>query len=362
MSVISTQQVIAGYKVGATWGTEVQVVVGSTGVNLYASQIQVSGGFADFLSRDFGQSGKRSNNARLQADFNVNITCDMTYGQGWLGLLAAFLGTESTPAEQTGSQADYLETIDFADSIDGKFITLAYTIETDRVIAFPSLKVVGVTIQQAINAAGTVSFRCIADRCIVSSTTSYANLSGLTTYNYETCTMGGTNHYARFDVYSTSVALTNADDRTILGYTLTLNRPFQPKRGLRGANTAYTLEPIQVGFVDCTLQLQHNELDNASFDIFGEYTTPAFKMAEIFLDGSVIGTTVNRSLKFQFPYMKIKGAIPPGHDVANNNSQFQPTATFDLLKAPAAPSGMSSVTDICRVTSIGPTRSTKWLA
>src|SRR5689334_11604557 len=113
MATITSNNVVAALKKGSTWGTEVIV---TSGVYLYASSIQLSGGFADFLARDFGQSGKRTSQARLQADFNVTITCDLTYGQGWLALFASLMGTESTPAEVTGAQGDYLDNIDLADT------------------------------------------------------------------------------------------------------------------------------------------------------------------------------------------------------------------------------------------------------
>lgn len=360
MSVITTNNVVAGLKKASTWGTEGDIT--SSGINLYASTIAISGGFADFLPRDFGQSGKRSNNARLQADFNVTITCDWTYGQAHLALLASVMGTESSPSETTGGEADYSTNHDVADSTTGIYWTLVYNIETDRVIAIPALKVTGFTLTQAINGAGTITFQCVADRVIESSANTVAEITALTDYGYETAVLGGTNHYFRIDSYSTVSALTNADDKTITSYTLSISRPHQPIRGLRGADTGYTKEPLQVGPIDATLSVTMSELDNASYDILAEFFTPAFKQAELFIDGSAIGAGVNRSFKWQFPYLKFTGAFPAGHDIPNNASLLQPVATYHLLKAPAAPSGMAGVTDLARLVSIGPTRSTKWTA
>lgn len=359
MSVITYNDVIAGIVKGTTWGSEGDVTSG--GINLYASSISLGGGFADFLSRDFGQGGKRTNNARLAHDCNVAITCDNTYGQGWLALFAGFMGTESSPAEQTASQADYLVTIDMADA-PTIYWTLGFSIESDRTISIYSMKVQSISFAQDINGAGSWTFNCMADTIREGSANTVAEIAALTDYTYETCIMGGTNHYFRIDAYSAGTALTNADDKTILGVTMNITRPMQPKRGLRGANTPYTLQPLQIGPIDATLEVKFNELNNASWDILGDYLSPSFKMAELFMDGSVIGTTVNRSLKFQFPYLKIKGAIPSGHDVKSNNGMNEPIVVYDMLKAPAAPSGMSGVTDLLRLTSIGPTRSTKWTA
>lgn len=364
MSEITTKDVVAGLKKGATWGTEGDITSG--GINLFASAITMGGGFADIVRSDFGGGGKRTNNARGAADFTVSITCDLTYGQAWLALLAGLMGTESSPVEQTGSQADYLGYYDMADSNNGIFWTLCYNIETDRVVSFPSLKPISCVINLNNNQKDSVTFQCIADTIIESSQNTVAEVTALTDYEYELATATtSANQYFRLDSYSASVALTNADDKAIISASISLSRPTPPRpRGLRAALTPYTLEPLQVGDLEGVLTLTHSTLDNASgsIDMFGQWTTPTFLMAEYFRDGSLIGSTVKRSLKFQMPYLKVKGAVPGGHDVANSASYFTPSISYDMLKAPAAPSGMSGVTDLLRVTSIGPTRSTKWTA
>lgn len=160
MAIISTEKVIAGFKKATTWGTEVAI---TSGKYLYCSQISLSGGDEDFFPRDTGLAGVRSSIARLARNVNVSITCDKTYSQAWLGLVAGCLGTESTPSETTASQGDYAETIDVAASTADIFYSFCFNIETDRVIALPSLKITGFTIEQAINGAGTVTIQGIAD-------------------------------------------------------------------------------------------------------------------------------------------------------------------------------------------------------
>lgn len=359
MANITFNNVYASLKKGSTWGTEVIV---TSGINLYASAITLSGGFADFLTRDFGQGGKRTNNARLANTSDVTITCDLTYGQGWMTLLSGFLGTESVPAETTVGESDYGGNFDMADSTNGLFWTLAYLIETDRVMVIPSLKVVSCTITIDINGAGSVSFQCMADRIIESSTSTAANVSGNTAYPHETATYGGTNHYFRIHDYSTGSSLSSTHDKEISGFVINMARPHQRRYGLRGANTAYTLEPLQLGPIDATCQVKFTELQNSSYDIFGDWLSPGFKMAEAFIDGSAINAGVNRSFKLQLPYLKIKGQLPPGHDVQSNNGLFLPQATYDMLKAAAAPSGMSGVTDLIRVVAKWEDRTAKWQA
>lgn len=363
MSEITTKDVVAGLKKGATWGTEGDIT--SSGINLFASAITIGGGFADIVRSDFGGGGKRTNNARGAADFTVSITCDLAYGQGWLALFAGLMGTESSPAEQTGSQADYLTTFDPADSNSGIFWTLCYNIESDRVIAFPSLKPISCVINLNNNQKDSVTFQCIADSIIESSQNTVAEVTALTDYEYELATATtSANQYFRLDTYA-NAPLTSGDDKAIISASISLSRPTPPRpRGLRAALTPYTLEPLQVGDLEGVLTVTHSTLDNAStsIDMLSQWLTPAFLMAEYFRDGSLIGSTVKRSLKFQFPYLKVKGGFPSGHDVANSASYFTPSISYDMLKASSAPSGMSGVTDLLRVTSIGPTRSTKWTA
>lgn len=359
MSTISFNNVVAGIVKGTTWGTEADITSG--GINLYASSISFSGGYADIIARDFGQGGFLSSLARGEGQFDCTITCDITYGQGWLALLSGFLGTESTPAEQTASQADYLVNFDFADAPD-IFWTLGFSIESDRTISIPSLKVANVKITGNINQAMSVTFGCIIDTITEGSANTVAEITALTDYAYETAVIAGANHYFRVDSYSTGTALTSADNKAITGFDLTLTREMARKFALRGASTGFTMNPKQFGLTRGRLVVNFSELENSSWDILGEWLSPGYKMAELFFDGTAIASGVNRSIKLQFPYMYFAGQFPGGHDVTSNQGEFLPTATYELLKASAAPSGMSGVTTLMRAVSIQPTRSTKWTA
>ncbi len=357
MAVQTTRDVYAALVKGSTWGTEADVISG--GVNLFASAITLNAVWQEAASRDFGQGGKLTDMRRLALDVSGTITCDTTYGQGWLTLFAGFMGTESSPAEQTASQTDYLVNIDLADSNFGLYYTLAYSIESDRTISLYSLKVTGVTFNWGVNSQGSVSFTFIADRAVEGSANTVAEIVALTDYTYEEATLGGANHYFRIDSYSVGSALTNSDDKTITAISFGLQRSMSPRFGLRGASTRYTMEPIDQ-LTRGTLTVTMTELDNATYDMLTDWTTPSKKMAEFFIDGDQIGSGVNSSLKFQFPYLQVNGALPTHHDVPNNSTLRNPSITYHMLKAPAAPSGMTGVTDLMRLAEIHRTRSTKW--
>jgi len=355
----STGSIYCGCKKGSTWGTEVQVT--STGATaLMPSALSMSDAFADFLPRDVGRGPKRTSQARLQNDCSFSISFDTTYASnGWLVLLSAFMGTESAPAETTVGQADYSSNFDVADSTYGLFWSLAWTIESNRVLAVPSFKPVSFTYTHAVNGAGTITFQCVGDRLIESSTTTYGNLSGLTAYTYETATLGGTNHYFRMNSAS-GAGLSSSNNYTAIGWTLSMTRPHQPLFGLRGANTQYTLEPRQQGPMDGTLKLDFTEVDDATLDMFNQWSAATLLKAEIFYDGSVIASGVNRSVKWQMPKLQATGAMPTGHDWQNNNSLMLPSLTYRMLKATSAPTGMTGVTDLLRVVPIWETKTSKW--
>lgn len=359
MAEITTNQVVAGLKKGSTFGTEGDIT--SAGIYLYASRITVNGGFGDFRPRDVGLAGKKTSIARLAFNATVQVVCDLTYGQGWLALFAGLMGTESTPTEITGGQTDYSINIDLADTAD-IYWTLGYSIEDDRTISIYSLKINSATIQLDINSPGTVTFSGIADRVVEGSANTVAEISALTKYAYESVTLGGANHYFRIDAYSAGTALTNADDKTIQGVTISLSRPYQPRFGLRAANTPYTMNPLQLGDIQGALTVRHVGLDNATYDMLTQYTAKSALMAEFFYDGAQIGSGVNSSNKWQFPLLNPMGQFPRGHDLAGNNQYFNTEITYEMLKTTAAPAGMSGVTDYLRLVDIHRTRSTKWTA
>lgn len=355
MSDFATKNCHGGLKKGSAWHTEGDIT--SSGIYLFSSQISVSGGFEDFRPRDAGRSGKRTSQNRLRHNCRVKTTHDITYGQGWHALLAGFMGTESTPAEQTASQGDYLTTFDLADD-PSIFWTLCYMRDTSSVAMIRSWKISSIEMMLQENGVGTVSFDGIGDLWSDSSSNTAAEIQALTQYNYESAPWGGgANHYYRINTAS-GAGLSSSDNQDVISVKLSLNRNLKDRFGFRGTNTPYTKEPYQPGDIDGSLTVKYL---GTTYDAYTDYVSKPYKKAEIFFDGSVIGTTINRSEKMQFPYMQADGAIPRGYDMPNNASLVDPEITYTLLKG-TAPTGMTGVTDYYRHTSIGPTRSTKWTA
>lgn len=361
MAAITTNDVIVSFKKGVTWGTAVAV---SSGMRLRCSQLSISGGFEEFLSRDIGFGKKLQETIKTIFNGNITVTCDLTYNQPWMALLASIMGTESTPAETTVGQADYSRTLDLANTtFGGNFWSMAYIMEDATYLAeLPSVKFNSFTIQSDSNNVGTVTFSGVFDKMVVTSTTStYANVTGVAaTAPYEAAVLGGANHYFRMNANSGS-ALSSSNDFQIENYSFSITRPTRPQHVLRGANSKYIIEPKEIDRIDGSLTVRFGEIARGSFDLLLNWLNGTFLKAELFFDGSQIGTGVNRSQKFQFPYLQCLPALPSGYDVPNNNSLMTPTHGFRMLAATAAPAGMTSVTDYMRATIIDQ-RATKWTA
>ena len=353
MATISVNEVDICIDKAATWGTAVDLT--TAGRLIHASNWSVTGAFDEFSQNDIGFDNFRTEVERLGFNLDVSMTCDLSYHGQWLMILASIMGTSTaSPAETTGGQGDYLHVIDLASNNKGKFMTAAWSVEDDYVLEIPSIKWHTFTIESNANGVGTFSAQGIGDRLVdnASASNTYAEITAETYPTYQACVLGGTNHYMRFDDYSTTTALTNADDKNILNYKLTIARPMQKRFTLRGANSPYSLEPLQLNKTTGEFQFQMSEIDNAQIDGIVDWLAQQKVMSELFFDGAQIGTGVNTSIKIQLPYMEHKGTMPTGYDVPSSNTLMQPTFMFNLLKATTAPSGMSGVTNYARINTI----------
>ena len=353
----STNQVKAALK-KTTWGVEGDITSG--GIFLFASNITVSGGYETVYPRDFGTSGKRTIQRRTRAAFNMTITCESTFGQGWLALLAGLMGTESTPSETTVGQSDYLRTIDLAD-YPSVVWTLVYSVETDKTRCIPSLKITSASFAGDAAGVGTWTFQGIGHSFIESSANTVAEIAALSTYTYDQAIVGGGGHYFRYGAYSTGTALNSGNNIPILNVGITLERPLQGQHALQGANSFFVTEPLQLGDTMGSVTFRLPTLDSSVADLMADWYSAPYKMAEFYYDGTQIGSGTNHSVKIQLPYLQSPGELAGGQDVPGNNQFFNPAINLSMLKASAAPSGMTGVTDYLRVTSTDK-RSTKWTA
>lgn len=342
MASISTPEVDAIIRLGSTWGTAVAVDTVTAGQSIHLSQLSITDGFEEFQPRDIGFDNFVTKITRMKRSVGVNITCDLAYHGAWLFILACIMGGDSV----SGSTPEYTHTMDLTSNNNGKFTTMAFKVEDDYALEMPSIKWTSFTIQSDANGVGTFSAQGIADRIVdnASVVNTITKINAASYPTYDAAVLGGTNHYFRTNTASGS-GLTSGEDKNILSYSISISRPFNPRFTLRGANSAYTLEPRQLGPTIGTTSFKMSEINDATIDGYNEFLSQTKKKIELFCDGTLI-SAVNASMKIQIPAAESK--MPQGYDIPNNSSLMQPTYTYNLLKAAAAPTGMSGVTNYAR--------------
>ena len=351
MASINANEVDIGVVKGATWGTAVDLT--SAGKLLHATSLSITGGYEIVQPNDAGFENFITENTRIRENFDVSITCDLSYGGTWLQFVAALLGTASAPSEQTVGEGDYLSTLDLASENRGDFLTVAWKNEDDKILEIPSLKVSAIDVNMETPGTGTITITGMGDKLLydTAATNTIAILNGLTAPTYQMAAFScGTNIYARVGDYSTGTALSASDDIQIMNFTFNVTRPLQRRYVANGSDSCRTLEPYQAGKTTGTFNFQLSEIDDSIYDLVNIFQNATQQMAEIFFDGDQIGAGVNTSLKLQFPYMQ-NDELPETGFTSNTDIR-QPTVNFTLLQAPAAPAGMSGVTNYLRVTTI----------
>lgn len=345
-----------GIAQGSTWGTAVQATskLGVSAFNAPASrELRVTGnhnrGFLPAVAKQ----------GREIADFSASGMC--TFGEPWLLLYALFAGASSSPAEQTSGQGDYLHNLDISPDAN-KFFSCAWEVESDTVHENPSVVLSSFGFNFQENEPITWTAQGMADQKKMSgAATNNAQLNALADAQAEELAMfNGTNAYLRIADYSTGTALDSGDNLALATASIQLAIPRTRYYGVRGANTRSSYRPYQSGLLSGTFTVMLAEQDDSVLDLYAKFNSGTVLMAELFVDGAQIGSGVNTSLKFQLP------SLTPINDngsdgIGGQASLSQPQMTFAMNQAPAAPSGMSGVTNLMRLATIDE-RSSAYLA
>lgn len=355
MARINTNRAKVAFAIGATWGTAPDMTAGGAGKLTHCSQFTINGSRGRFNPRDNGFDNFIKEIIALEESVSITASFDVASGNWWPLLVAHFMGTSSTPTETTGGQGDYLHNIDFTNEIDGEFLAASFLVEDDRAIEIPSLKMTSLAGNFTTNGVGTITINAVCDQLVTTIGSQVNNATDVNTLVYptvyESLVLGGTNHYFRMNAQG-GAALNNTNDLKILGVSFNFARPMQPDFALRGANSKYTDEPQQLGPTTGTLTVQLKEIDDSIWDFASDWKNLTEFKAELFMDGTQIGTGVNRSNKYQFPRLASAPGFPGGHDIPNANSLMQPNMVFQVLQAATAPTGMTGVTNYMRLANI----------
>lgn len=348
MARISTAQGRIGIIPGATWGTAVAI----TGAQLIHGRYTLANARGEFSPPDVGFSNFVREIVKLEESVDITLTGRMRFGDALWQAVAHFLAND-TATETTVGQGDYAHVMKMQESNDGEFTTLAASYGTlaNDILEFPSVKWHTLNISGAANDVPEISVSGMADRVVLSgATNALTNLTGasyLDDVNYGV--LGGANHYFRMNAAS-GAGLASGDNKNIMNFQLQMSRPLSRDYTLRGADTRYTLEPGQLAPATGTLTVQFHQILASHIDLLSIWNNSTKQKGELYLDGAVIGSGVNRGVKIQLPALDPAGPLPSGFDLPNNNSRMQPAITFNLLEAIAAPTGMTGITAPVNVT------------
>lgn len=340
---------------GLTWGTAEALGAGAV---LLHGRYTLSTSRGEFEPSDVGFDLFVEEITKLEETVDITLTAELFFGTHATMLMAMVLG-DDTVSETTTDEDDYAHLLDMTAKNLGLFTTMVATYGTGNteVLEFPSVKWTRFKITHATNNVAIVEASGIADRMVTSSAVN--DLADVEACSYQDfddfddryTVFAGANVYFRANAASGD-ALDSGDNLQILNYEFEVVRELERDFPLRGANTRYTTEPAQLRRSTGTLRVQFHEINSAAIDLLSLWQNGTKMKAEIFFDGSQINSGVNRSFKFQFPKLEATGEAPTGFDLPNNNTRMRPGITFRLLRASAAPNGMTGVTNYMRAVAI----------
>ena len=348
MASISRGQSKIGIGPASTWGTAVnctylthgRITVGNSRTRKEITDV----GFANFVTEVLAQ----------EELVDVTFSFQLAYHDAQIMAMAHFFGTDTSSLTDTTA---YTHILKFDEENDGEFNTLAWLYETDAAAEIPTVKWNSLTVTQAANGLAECVLTGIGDKVVIQNDTPQNTVSELNALSYQDAQyqhaiLGGTNHYFRMNT-NAGDALDSGDDLGILSYSFTITRPHVRDFELRGANTKYTVEPLQTSASIGTFTVNLSRIDDGVIDLINLWSDKTKMKAEIFQDGAAVsGSTTNASWKFAFPSLQPNGDIPPGYDLPDNADKMRPSLTFDMIKESAAPTGMTGNTTYAWLTAI----------
>lgn len=342
MAKIQHNEQYAGFGIGTTWGTADDLTAGTAEAFRYRS-ISWNDSFQFLDVKNTSNTNIDQHKLALTSQFQT--VHELEYHSCVLKMIALFFGTSTaSPSEQNVGEGDYLHQIDVANSIRGKFGTIAYCVEDDQVIERPSCKPSALTLLFEANQPVVATIDWVADRYLYSGSDTPANtqaeVAALTAATTEEAVVGGSGLYLRVNAESGG-ALSSSDDHEVVRATFRLERGYQNKYVFQGANTPYIVEPYESTAWASTLDVEYAHVDDADHDPLGDVTDQTARKAELQITGNQIGSGDNATLKLMLPSMK--GRSTQGYG-PQRGQILAPSASYMCFGGVTAPTGMTGVT------------------
>lgn len=333
---ITGAQTKAGVKIASTWGTAVACGVG----NSFAGEISPSFNVSEITSRQIGSGAYMLSNAtRGSVIPTVSLTADLGYRNNCDVLLAQFMGTAPAPTEVTVGQADYKHVVTFNNTLNAKYVTLAFETTTATVMEFPTCAVQSIGIATT-GVPGYLDFTAelLANDVSLSSIVNTNATLATTTFTEGTPELVAVDLVDKFRTNAQSGAAVGAGDQyNITGFNLSMNRPQEIIPEIKGS--AGNPAPVASDLLDGTLSIDVRQLaDHAYYTIWSAETA---RKALIQIEGTQIGTGTNKSFSIYLPRMLL--VTEPQYALTDQGTNTL-SMEFRLLKAATAPTGMTGST------------------
>lgn len=265
----------------------------------------------------------------------VSLAMDLGYRNGADQIAAQFFGTSGAPTVQTVGQNDNLHRMLMNPTANPVFGTLAYEMTSATVAEYPSCATTSIT-TSFTEASEIVQFSAELlgnERNFNSSTNTNASIGSATALDTE-CVI--VNFEDRFWINASSgSALSGSDALSIVSYSRTLTRPQAHSGLVRGSagNPRPLVDEAATGTLTVTLE------SLADLTYFTGWSSETFYKCRMNIEGTQIGTGVNKAWNEFTPYMKM--VQNPVYNITDSGMNTV-TLSFIIMEGASTPSGMSS--------------------
>jgi len=340
MSSVAGSELKFAIKKATAWGTAVACgalngfLALATGIKRDAD-VDIDDSLGQFWAKD-GTPGA----VKVEGDLPVYLRYD-----GLDLLIALFMGTAGSPAQQGGTAA-YAYVYDLADNTDGLFATFAKHMK-NYVAEVPSLKIAGLTIKGEQGKPLQLIAKTIGDNVLYDGTndaTSFNNVTLAEVSNRVQFAQGV------FRMNDQGGAALDVDDQIgPSSFELTAMRKLTGTYGsfvTGGANSQDLIdEPVNDGLPEVTLKLQFPK--HTGVTRLTDLGSDTRKKADITFTGALIAATYYRTFKIEFPHLQLKSV-----DVVDEVGIIKEPVEFLVHAASSAPTGMTGITKPFRISGI----------
>lgn len=345
MAEITGSDAIVGFKPASTYMTAVQCAAGDGfGHNGLSQSLNAEKQSSSALGLGYGAPNDMRQGA-ISPTASINGT--PTFNDGWANIISSFYGTATVSAEITASQGDYTHT--FSYNKTRVFGTLAAESSTTTVIEYPSAFVQSLTVTGRPNQYLQVQadFFC-GDREEATSVNTNANLASVNQTDTEEVYVAYDSSYFWVNAKSGST-LSSSNEVQVTEVIINLSRPLSTQPLIGGDNRV--AQPRSSDLYTGTVQVTFETLQDHAYFTAARNST-AYK-GLFGVEGTQIGTGLNKSMIFYFPHLKV--VDDPRYD--NTSAGVNPlTVTYDVLAVSSAPSGMSKTRAYAELTNERSTR------